>query len=365
MRSTRRRIAAAAGAAALAGAAGGDGTWAVLGGSEMIVRELAPAGTSSPIAQVTISSTPVGAIARKASSSVVEITGTSASAATPFRPSGTQQAQGSGFVYDGKGRVITNQHVVDGAESVKVRFWNGASYNAKVMGSDPSTDVAVLEVSAPASLLRPLALGDSSAVGVGDGVVATGRPFGIEGTVTTGIVSALHREITSPNGFAIADAIQTDAAINPDNSGGPLLDMRGRLIGVNSQIESDSGGNDGVGFAVPSNTVKPVAAQLIATGSAEHAYLGVGVETLPASVATKLGASQGVAVATVASGSPVGTAGPQAATGTTTVDGQVYPGGGGVITKLGGTRIEIAVVRGGKTRAVQVTLATRPATAGQ
>ncbi len=151
--------------------------------------------------------------------------------------------------------MITNQHVVDGAQSVSVRFANGKTYSAKVVGSDPSTDIAVIDVDAPASELKPIDLADSSAVEVGDGVIAIGSPFGLEQTVTSGIVSALHRQITAPNNFSIDDAIQTDAAINHGNSGGPLLDMDGQVIGVNSQIESDSGGNDGVGFAVPSNTV--------------------------------------------------------------------------------------------------------------
>src|SRR6185295_6200997 len=153
----------------------------------------------------------------------------------------------------------TNQHVVDGAQSISVRFANGKTYSAKVVGTDPSTDIAVIKVDAPASALRPLTLADSSAVEVGDGVIAIGSPFGLEQTVTTGIVSALHRQITAPNNFTIDNAIQTDAAINHGNSGGPLLDLNGKVIGVNSQIESDSGGSDGVGFAIPSNTVRSIA----------------------------------------------------------------------------------------------------------
>ena len=174
--------------------------------------------------------------------------------------------------------MVTNQHVVDGAQSVSVKFANGRTYSATVVGADPSTDLAVIDVNAPASVLKPLELGDSSAVEVGDGVIAIGSPFGLDQTVTTGIVSALHRQITSPNNFSIDNAIQTDAAINHGNSGGPLLDMHGDVIGVNSQIESDSGGNDGVGFAVPSNTISRIAAALIDNGSVEHAYLGVAID---------------------------------------------------------------------------------------
>src|SRR5206468_775980 len=173
------------------------------------------------------------------------------------------------------GNVITNAHVVDGATSISVRFWNGATYKGTVVGSDPSTDLAVVHVDAPSSLLVPLTLGDSSAVEVGDGVVAIGAPFGLEETVTSRIVSALHRQIDAPNNFTIPDSIQTDAAINHGNSGGPLLDLQGKVIGVNAQIESDSGGNDGVGFAIPSNTVKAIVSQLLANGKAQHAFLGV------------------------------------------------------------------------------------------
>ena len=183
----------------------------------------------------------------------------SAASDTPFGNGGNATAQGSGFVYDDQGHVITNQHVVDGAQSVKVTLWNGKTYDATVVGTDASTDIAVLDVDAPASVLEPLSLADSSKLEVGDGVVAIGSPFGLEQTVTSGIVSALHRQITAPNDFAIDDAIQTDAAINHGNSGGPLLDMSGRVVGVTSQIESESGGNDGVGFAVSSNTVKRIA----------------------------------------------------------------------------------------------------------
>src|SRR5439155_1295254 len=192
----------------------------------------------------------IGDIYRRSYKGVVEITVTSTSA-SPFGGAQRQQAQGSGFVYDAKGDIVTNQHVVAGASAVSVRLWNGATYTAHVVGSDASTDLAVIHIDAPSSVLSPLALGDSSKLQVGDGVVAIGSPFGLEETVTSGIVSALHRQITSPNNFAIANAIQTDAAINHGNSGGPLLNSQGEVVGVNSQIESDSGGSDGVGFAIP------------------------------------------------------------------------------------------------------------------
>ena len=178
-------------------------------------------------------------------------------------------------------------------------FWNGVERNATLVGTDPSTDLAVLRVDAPRSLLQPLSIGDSSSVAVGDPVLAFGSPFGLEGTVTAGIVSALHREMTAPNNFTITDTIQTDAAINHGNSGGPLLDRRGRVIGVNAQIESESGGSDGVGFAIPSDTVRSIVRQLIATGEVQHAYLGIRMAQSP----------QGVAVTDVLPGTPAEKAG--------------------------------------------------------
>jgi S1-C subfamily serine protease len=210
-------------------------------------------------------------------------------------------------------------------------------------------------------------------------VVAIGSPFGLEGTVTSGIVSALHRQITSPNRFAIDDAIQTDAAINHGNSGGPLLDAQARVIGVNAQIQSDSGGNEGVGFAIPANTVRSIVAQLLASGKADHAFLGVAAQTIPASVAEQLDVAEGAEVAEVRSGTPAARAGLHAATGSRTVDGESYPTGGDVITAVDGKRIRssdelssaiaakqpgdvvaITYRRAGESHTVRVRLASRP-----
>src|ERR671925_575392 len=263
---------------------------AAAGGGAAVYAALSPGGTKTVVRQVTVRDSqpaaqtealPVNEIYRRAYKGVVEITVSSQSSSPyPFPGGGSrsQRAQGSGFVYDSKGDIITNQHVVDGASSISVRFWNGAIYKAHVVGTDASTDLAVIRVDAPSSLLHPLSLGDSSSLAVGDGVVAIGSPFGLEETVTSGIVSALHRQMTSPSGFAIDDSIQTDAAINHGNSGGPLLDMQGRVIGVTSQIESDSGGKDGVGYAIPSSPVKSVADKLIANGKVEHPFLVVSIE---------------------------------------------------------------------------------------
>ncbi len=374
-----RFIATAVAAAALVGAGGGAATYAALGSGSTTVRQVTVGATAEPTAATTGLS--VAEIVKRTAQGVVEITVTSAGQSSPFGGDGqAQQAQGSGFVLDERGHIVTNQHVVDGAQSVTVKFTDGSSYDATVVGSDPSTDLAVLKVDAPASLLVPLELADSSQVEVGDGVVAIGSPFGLSQTVTTGIVSALHREITAPNNYAIADAIQTDAAINHGNSGGPLLDLQGHVIGVNSQIESDSGGSDGVGFAVASNTVETIAAQLLSTGKVEHAYLGVGIESITSSAADELGTKAGAAVTEVRTGSPAAAAGLKPATGTKTVDGQEYPTGGDVITAVDGQavagadelraaidaqkpgeKVSLTILRNGKTTSVEVTLGSRPA----
>ena len=370
-------VAALVGAAAI-GAGGGAATYAGLssGDTKTIVRQVPVTGAQPASSSSALSP---GAIYDRAAKGVVEITVTTTSR-TPFGAGPAQQAQGSGFVYDAQGHIVTNEHVVDGADSISVKFSNGASYKATLVGSDASTDLAVLKVDAPASLLSPLAVADSSKVAVGDSVVAIGSPFGLEGSITSGIVSALHRQMTAPNNFTINDSIQTDAAINHGNSGGPLLNAQGRVIGVTSQIESDSGGNDGVGFAIPSNTVRSVVSQLLASGTVEHAYLGVGVDTIPAPAAKRLGEAAGVAVTEVRPGTPASRARLRASTGSRTIDGVTYPTGGDVVTAIDGKRVttaaelqsaidahspgdtvKLTVSRGGKTRTVTVTLANRPA----
>ena len=352
---TRRRTLSTA-AVLVAAAAIGVGGAATYAG-------LAPEGTRTVVRQETVSNgepaanttgLSVSDIYQRTQKGVVEITVTTSQSTNPFGGQQTQQAQGSGFVYDSNGRIITNQHVVEGATSISVRFWNGKTYKAELVGSDPSTDLAVIKVDAPASVLTPLTLADSDAVAVGDNVVAIGSPFGLENTVTSGIVSALHRQMTSPNNFSIDDSIQTDAAINHGNSGGPLLNAEAQVIGVNAQIESDSGGNDGVGFAIPSNTVKSIVSELISTGKAEHAYLGVSVETVNASVR----------ITEVRTGTPAADAGLQSGDTIVSVDGKRIVSGDGltsaISTKKPGDTVSITYSRGGQSHTVKIELASRP-----
>ncbi len=381
MRSRTTRIAtvtAALVAAAAVGVGGGVTTFAALDSDEGSTTVRQVTVESSQPAASTSESLSVSEIYEEAYQAVVEITSLS-SQSSPLGGEQQAQGQGSGFVYDAEGHIVTNDHVVEGAEQVSVRFWDGSTYDATVVGTDPSTDLAVIKVDAPASVLKPLELGDSSQLSVGEGVVALGSPFGLEGTATSGIVSALNREMTSPNGFTISNSIQTDAAINHGNSGGPLLNAAGQVIGVNTQIKSDSGGNDGIGFAVPSSTVAEIVPQIVSSGSVEHAYLGVAVASLPQSVADELGVPAGVMVTEVRQGTPAAEAGLRAATGSATVDGQSYPTGGDVITAVDGTAVadgaglqsaidakrpgdsvEITYTRDGSSTTVQVSLGTRP-----
>jgi S1-C subfamily serine protease len=364
-------------AAALAGSGLGAGVYAALdpgNGTGPIVREAA----SEPVAATTEANT-VNSVYRAARDAVVEITVAGVPEQTPFGDGRQPRGQGSGFVYDAEGHIVTNEHVVDDAQSLTVTFRDGTRYEAEVVGSDPSTDLAVIKVDAPAAKLKPLQLGDSRSLRVGDTVVAIGSPFGLEGTVTTGIVSALGREMMAPNNFAIDDTIQTDAAINHGNSGGPLLNLRGQVIGVNAQIRSESGGNDGVGFAIPSSTVEEIAGRLIRGGSVEHAYLGVSSQTIDASAADALDIPRGAMVTEVRAGTPAARANLRGATGQRTVQGEIYPTGGDVITEVNGQPVDgadalrraidsrrpgdsvrLTVDRDGDTRTVEVTLGTRP-----
>jgi putative serine protease PepD len=346
-------VAAALAGAALIGAGGGAATFAAFGSSDShtVVRQVTVAGSEPASAGTSLS---VAQVYQRANKGVVEITVTSAGQSNSFGESQSQQALGSGFVYDDNGHIVTNEHVVDGAQSISVKLWNGATYKATLVGSDASTDLAVLKLDAPSSVLHPLTLGNSDAVGVGQGVVAIGSPFGLEETVTSGIVSALHRSMQAPNNFTINDSIQTDAAINHGNSGGPLLDLDGHVIGVNSQIESDSGGSDGVGFAIPSNTVRSIADQLISSGNVQHAYLGVAVEA----------ANGGVRVAQVRSGTPAQRAGLKVGDLIKAVNGKSVTATaqlqGAIDARQPGDTVTIRYTRNGNSHTVKIKLATRP-----
>ena len=248
-------------------------------------------------------------------------------------------ATGSGFVLDESGNILTNAHVVEGAGDVRVRFEeNGDLVPAKVVGRDISTDIAVIKVDPKDAELRPLRLADSSSLRVGDPVVAIGNPFGFDRTVTTGIVSALQRQITAPNGFEITDVIQTDAAINPGNSGGPLLNARGLVVGINSQIATRTGGSVGIGFAVPSNTAKRVVPELEEHGKVRRAYLGITTRPVTPALAraVNLPTERGVLLQDVTPGGPADRAGLEAG-GIRTEEGVVL--GGDVIVKVAGREV--------------------------
>ncbi|MCL4251651.1 MAG: trypsin-like peptidase domain-containing protein [Anaerolineae bacterium] len=221
-------------------------------------------------------------------------------------------ATGSGFVIDSEGHIITNNHVVEQANFIEVEFYDGTLAEGEVVGVDPDSDLAVIDVDLPAEELEPIIFGDSDALVVGVPVVAIGSPFGQDWTLTTGIVSGLNRIIDSLGSYSIGGIIQTDAAINPGNSGGPLLNLDGQVVGVNSQIATASGSNSGVGFAVPSNLVQRVALELIADGSVDYSYIGIaGTDvTLPMIQALNLPANtRGVAVSQVTPNSPASMAG--------------------------------------------------------
>jgi S1-C subfamily serine protease len=340
-------------------AAAGLGAGIALGGAALLgtfskstttVRELQPVQASPSAASFQRGkSLSVNQIYRDAAPGVVQVTAThvvSTPSVDPFfgfplPQSERQEALGSGFVIDKAGHIITNYHVIEGARSVDVSFSNNESMRARIVGVDPSTDVAVLQVNAHSRALTPLVLGNSDSVRVGDSVVAIGNPFGLERTVTTGIVSALQRVIQAPNAYSIDHVIQTDAALNKGNSGGPLLDAEGRVIGINSQIQSGSGGNVGIGFAVPINTVRTVEAQIVKTGRAEHAFLGVRVQAVNADVARlfRLRADHGLLVAGVEPSSAAAKAGLRAGKQAVTVSGETYQLGGDLIVAADGFQL--------------------------
>ena len=289
-----------------------------------------------------------------------------------------RQGLGSGFVIDRQGHILTNEHVVDGATKVTVTYSDGTKQDAKVLAEDPTIDLAVLEVDTPPASAKPLPLGQSRDLTVGDPVVAIGNPLGFERTATTGIVSAVKRQICSPNQSAIANAIQTDAAINQGNSGGPLLDRRGRVIGINSQIVSQSGGFEGIGFAVPIDTVRPVADGVIAGGDPQHAWMGIFGDPLTPQLAKDLGVpdTTGVALQRLDDRGPAKKAGlravdrnpPKGADIIVQIAGRPIRDFGDLSQEISSRRVgeivEVTVLRNGKDVRVKLTLQDRPGNLG-
>jgi S1-C subfamily serine protease len=337
------------GAAVLAAALLGGGAAVAIGstvwdgGTTTVVREV-DAGTDGASAAFESSSASgtIGDIYDRVAPGVVQVT-SSVVTNDPFFGPSQAQSLGSGFVIDKEGHIVTNYHVVENADEVYVNFSRDDGLRAKIVGVDPSTDLALLKIDAHKRALTPLQLGDSDAVHVGDQVVAIGSPYGRDRTVTAGIVSALQREIQAPNGFTIDKVIQTDAPINRGNSGGPLLNGRGQVIGVNSQIQSDTGGNVGIGFAVPVNTLKEVASELIRRGRVDHAYLGVQMQTVDKAVANLFHLPEkGVLVTRVEPGGPADRAGLKGGETSVVVDGTTYVLGGDVVTEVDGHAIDSA-----------------------
>jgi putative serine protease PepD len=366
---------------AVAGGIAGD----ITGGNDSDASARAPAIPATAASSSTDTLTPAALYKRDAPGvAVITATETKQVAGTFFTPPQTEKVQslGSGFVIDRKGDIVTNDHVVAGASGIRVGFGGGSTYPAKVVGADPGSDLAVVHVVAPSSALHPLSFDSSSGVVAGDPVYAIGNPFGLDRTMTAGIVSATGRDIQAPNGLTIPNAIQTDAPINHGNSGGPLLDAAGHVVGVNAQIEGGTvDANVGVGFAIPSDTVRTVAQQLIDNGKVEHAYIGVQVETIPQGLSklVKGVPGSGVTIAKITPGSPAAKAGLKAATHQVTADGQTALLGGDSITALNGKpireaqdladgvarlkpgdRVSLTVVRGGASRTVSVDLGTSP-----
>ena len=339
------------GAASVGLVVGALALFGAFGTSERVVREVQPADSSStPVVAPKSAKDSVSQIYAQTSPSVALISaqGSSGSGGT-----------GSGFLLDAKGHVVTNDHVVEAGRTYTVRFGeDGKALPAKLIGSDASTDLAVLEVD-PTKIsgeTKPLQLANSSALRPGDEAIAIGSPFGLSGTVTTGIISALDREIESPNGFPISGVLQTDAAINPGNSGGPLLNASGQVIGVNSQIASSSRQSSGVGFAVPVDTVKEVVPKLLSGGEIKYAYMGVSTTTSPN--------NDGAVVAAITANGPAAGSGLRQGDKITAVAGKKISEPGDLSTAVlehkPGEKVSLTVVRSGDQRTIEVQLGTRP-----
>jgi S1-C subfamily serine protease len=385
-------VAIAGGAAALGGAA-------LFGklGSHTTIQQVAPLGGGG-LGNATLqaparSGLTAEQIYQRDAPGVVQITATSVTPAQtdpfnvfPATPQ-TTQSLGSGFVIDKAGHIVTNEHVIAGAQKIQVSFSGQDQIPAVVVGKDPSTDLAVLKIDAHARALTPLELGDSDTVRVGDTVYAIGNPFGFTRTLTSGIVSAIGRQISAPNSLPIDNAIQTDAAINHGNSGGPLLDAAGRVIGVTSQISTGTTGqqgNIGIGFAIPVDLVRNVAAQIIKNGKVAHPFLGIGVSQLTSQVGQLFNLPKhGLLIQKVDKGSGADKAGLKAGNTSVVVQGESWRLGGDVITAVDGSpvstynelrdainrkkpgdSVKLEIVRHGSKKTVNVKLGQAPATTG-
>ena len=390
----RDRALGAAAALLVAGVLGGVA--ALVGASALgelgrptTIREVVDEGARSSVAFRRGVGLTAAEVYRRTASGVVQVEATGPVAADPFDPfPQRERSLGSGFVIDKAGHIVTNYHVVQGADVVNVSFSNDESVRARIVGADPSTDLAVLKVNTPSRGLTPLALGRSGGVQVGDQVVAIGNPFGYERSMTGGIVSAIGRVLQAPNNLAIDNAIQTDAPINPGNSGGPLLNTRAEVIGVNTQITTRSAneGNVGVGFAVPVDTVKTVAAQIIRHGKVEHAYLGIGATPITPDIARlfRLPVARGLLVDRVEPESGAADAGVRPGTREVILEGESWRLGGDIVVAADGTpvtsverlravvarkrpgdKLKLELVRGDKRLAVTVELGRAPTTPAQ
>ena len=387
-----RALAGLLAAAVLGGgiALGGAAAFGKLGDKTTVIREEVAARASEAAAFQQGKQRSINEIYRASAPAVVHIETTTRVKqpadpffGNPFGTSQTQRALGSGFVIDKAGHIVTNYHVVQGASLIQVSFSNNERFKAKVVGVDPSTDVAVLKVNVKSRALKTLTLGNSDDVRVGDQVIAIGNPFGLDRSVTAGIVSAVQRRIEAPNNLSIAHVVQTDAALNHGNSGGPLLNAQGEVIGVNAQIETggQTQGNVGIGFAIPINTVKAVVAELIKHGKVQHAFLGIEGKTLQPNIARlfHLPVTSGVLIASVRPNTGAAEAGLKAATNQITVEGESWPAGGDVIvkadgqpvptierlidfisTKKPGDKIGLEVIRGTSRVHLSVTLGRQP-----
>jgi putative serine protease PepD len=326
-----------------------------VGGTHTVTTPAVQQGSTPPTAVSSPHGMSINQIYRAASPGVVDIQVTTASQGFgPFgQPSG---GEGAGVVYDTKGDILTDEHVVAGATSVKVNFQDGRSVGATVLGTDPSTDVAVIHVNLPAPHLHPIPFANSAAAQVGDPVVAMGSPFQLPETTTAGIVSAVGRSMQAPNGYTITGAIQTDAAINPGNSGGPLIDANAQVLGLVDQIQSNSGSSAGVGFAVPSNTAARIAGDIIAGRPVKHAFVGVELNE-----ASGLGGAQ---IGSVQLGGPAASAGLQPGDIVTAINGKRITSTQQFIETLDafapGQTITLTINRGGATKTLKLTLGTRP-----